>query len=265
MIDDFGLRALVVGLGVACFTGPLGCFVVWRRMAFFGGTLAHSALLGVALGFLLGIDVTLGVAAVGISVALMLVVLERSRTLGSDTILGILAHGALALGLVALAFMENVRIDLMGYLFGDILAVSNADLIWVYGGGLAILGALVFLWRPLLAITVHRDLAFVEGVPVTRVKTAFVLLLALAVALAMKVVGILLVTSLIIIPAAVARRFARTPEQMAVLAILIGWASVGAGIWGSFSADTPTGPTIVVAACLFFAVSGIAGLFMPRR
>ncbi len=262
MMDDFALRAMIVGLGVATVTGPLGCFVVWRRMAFFGGTLAHSALLGVALGFLLNIDVTIGIVAVGVSVALLLVVLERGKTLGSDTILGILAHGALALGLVVLAFMEDVRFDLTGFLFGDILAVSSTDIIWVCGGGAMILGALAYIWRSLLAITVHRDLAFVEGVPVTRIKIAFVLLLALAVALAMKVVGILLVTSLIIIPAAVARRFARTPEQMAVSAVLVGWISVAAGIWGSFSADTPTGPTIVVAACILFAVSGV---FKLRR
>lgn len=256
-MDDFALRALIVGLGVAAVTGPLGCFVVWRRMAFFGGTLAHSALLGVALGFLLGIDPTIGIVAVGVSVALMLVALERSKTLGGDTILGILAHGALALGLVVLAFMEDVRFDLSGFLFGDILAVSTADLIWVCGGGAVILAALACIWRPLLAITVHRDLAFVEGVAVTRVKTAFVLLLAVAVALAMKVVGILLVTSLIIIPAAAARRFSRTPEQMAVLAVVIGWISVGTGIWASFTTDTPTGPTIVVAACIAFAVSAV--------
>ncbi|MBC8158873.1 MAG: metal ABC transporter permease, partial [Alphaproteobacteria bacterium] len=169
----------------------------------------------------------------------------------------ILAHGALALGLVVLALMEDVRFALMAYLFGDILAVSMTDLVWVCGGGVVILAALAAIWRPLLAITVHRDLAFVEGVSVNRTKIAFVLLLALAVALAMKVVGILLVTSLIIIPAAVARRFARNPEQMAVLAIVAGWVSVAAGIWASFSVDAPTGPSIVVAACILFAVSGV--------
>lgn len=264
-MNDFALRALIVGLGVAAVSGPLGCFVIWRRMAFFGGTLAHSALLGIALGFLLGIDLTLGIVVVCISTALLLVMLERNPSLGSDTLLGILAHGALALGLVALTFLENVRVDLMGYLFGDILAVSRTDIMWVLGGGVAILVALVQLWRPLLAITVHRDLAFVEGVPVTRVRIAFVLLLALAVALAMKAVGILLVTSLLIIPAAVARRFSRTPEQMALLAIGVGWLSVAGGIWGSFEADTPTGPTIVVSACILFALSGLVGVLKQRR
>jgi len=264
-MSDFALRALLVGLGVAAVSGPLGCFVVWRRMAFFGGTLAHSALLGIALGFLLGIDLTLGIIAVCIATALLLVLLERNPSLGSDTLLGLLAHGALALGLVALTFLQGVRVDLMGYLFGDILAVSQTDVYWVLGGGAAILAALTWLWRPLLAVTVHRDLAFVEGVPTTRVRIAFVLLLALAVALAMKAVGILLVTSLLIIPAAASRRLARTPEQMALLSVLAGWLSVGGGIWGSFQADTPTGPTIVVAACILFGLSGLAGFVKGRH
>ncbi len=255
-MDDFALRALIVGFGVASVSGPLGCFVVWRRMAFFGGTLAHSALLGVALGFLLGIDLTLGITAVCIAVAMLLVLLERGSSLGSDTILGILAHGALALGLVALAFLEGVRVDLMGYLFGDVLAVSTTDILWVLGGGTVVLAALAAIWRPLLAITIHRDLALVEGVAVTRIQVAFVLLLAVAVALAMKAVGILLVTSLLIVPAAVARRFARTPEQMALLSIAIGCMSVAGGLWGSFTVDTPTGPSIVVFACVLFTLAG---------
>ncbi|MCG8507798.1 MAG: metal ABC transporter permease [Rhodospirillales bacterium] len=264
-MDEFALRALAVGLGIAAVSGPLGCFVVWRRMAFFGGTLAHSALLGVALGFLMGIDLTIGVVAVCLVVAILLVVLERNPALGSDTLLGILAHGSLALGLVILTFIENLRIDLMGYLFGDILAVSDADVVWVAGGGAAILGVLAYLWRPLLAITTHEDLAFVEGVPVKRTRIAFVVLLALAVALAMKAVGILLVTSLLIVPAAAARSLSRTPEQMAGYSALIGCLAVLTGILGSFELDTPTGPSIVVSACLLFALSGALKLRHSRR
>ncbi|MDX9859776.1 MAG: metal ABC transporter permease [Rhodospirillales bacterium] len=264
-MDDFALRALAAGCGVALVSGPLGCFVVWRRMAFFGGALSHSALLGVALGFLLGIDLTIGTVAVCVAVALLLILLERSPTLSGDTLLGILAHGALALGLVVLSFLDAVRIDLMGYLFGDILAVTAADIAWIYGAGAVVMAMLALLWKPLLAITVHADLAVVEGVPVTRVRIAFVLLLAVVVALAMKVVGILLVTSLIIIPAAAARRFARTPEQMAGFAAALGCAAVAAGIWGSFAADVPTGPAIVVAACVVFAGCGAVSALNGRR
>ncbi|MFP4682767.1 MAG: metal ABC transporter permease, partial [Ectothiorhodospira sp.] len=181
-MDDFILRALVGGLAVALVAGPLGSFMVWRRMAYFGDTLAHSALLGVALGFLAGINVNLSVILVCMALAVALVALQRQRRLASDTLLGILAHSGLSLGLVAIAFLETVRIDLMAYLFGDILAVSWVDLWWIIGGGMVALTSLVLLWRPLLAATVHEDLARVEGVPVTAVGVGFMMLIALVIA-----------------------------------------------------------------------------------
>ena len=261
-MDDFLIRALVVGCGVVAVTGPLGCFVVWRRMAFFGGTLAHSALLGVALGFLLDVNLTVGVVAVCLAVAVALVILERGRNLAGDTLLGILAHGTLALGLVALAFLDSVRVDLMVYLFGDILATTSEDIAWVFGGGAVVLALLGVMWRPLLSITVQEDLARVEGMPVEPIRFAFMILLAVVVALAMKVVGILLVTALLIVPAATVRGLARTPEQMAVFAVLAGWLAVGGGLGASVLADTPSGPTIVVVGCLMF---GAATLGLSAR
>ena len=261
MIDDFLLRALVGGLGVALVAGPFGSFVVWRRLAYFGDTLSHSALLGVAFGFILHINLTVGIIVICQLLAILLFLSQRQHQLGSDTMLGIFAHGALSLGLVALAFMENVRIDLVAYLFGDILAISNSDLGWIFaGGGIALIG-LLCLWKPLLAITIHEDLARVEGIPVDRVNWMFLGLIALIVAIMMKVVGMLLVTALLIIPAATARRFAGNPEIMALFASLIGCLAVCAGLYGSFQWDTPTGPTIVVAACLIFVI----GLVLPKR
>jgi zinc transport system permease protein len=254
-VDDFVLRALVAGVGVSLAAGPLGCFVVWRRMAYFGATLAHSALLGVALGLLFDVNVNLGIIAVCLSLALALVALEHDRRFASDTLLGILAHGALALGLVAVAFLGSVRVDLMSYLFGDILAVSAIDIAWIWGGGAACLAGLAAIWRPLLAITVQEDLARVEGVPVARVRTVFMVTIALVIALAMKIVGVLLIVSLLIIPAAAARRFASTPAQMAVGAALMGALSTAAGIGASLHFDTPAGPSIVVAAAALFFLS----------
>ncbi|RCX31329.1 zinc ABC transporter permease subunit ZnuB [Thioalbus denitrificans] len=256
-MDEFLLRALLAGLGVALVAGPLGAFVVWRRMAYFGDTLAHSALLGVALAYLLSIDLNLGVLIACVAVALVLLALQRQQRLASDTLLGILAHTALSLGLVTLAFLETLRVDLMGFLFGDILAVGWRDVALIWAGGLVVLGALALLWRPLLAITVHEELAQVEGVPVVRVRLALTLLLAVVVALAMKVVGILLITSLLIIPAAAARRFSRTPEAMAALAALAGGLAVTGGLAGSLRFDTPAGPSVVVAAALLFALTGL--------
>jgi zinc transport system permease protein len=261
LLDDFMLRALAAGVAVAVVAGPLGSFIVWRRMAYFGDTLAHSSLLGIALGFLLGIRLSLAVLAVCAAVALLLGILQRQRRLATDTLLGILAHSALALGLVVIALVPALRVDLMGYLFGDILAISNQDLPWIYGGGgLALIG-IIAIWRPLLCLTVDQELAKVEGIPVIWVGIMQMLLVALVIAVAMKIVGILLITALMIIPAATARRLAANPEQMAVLASLIGCIAVVAGLMASLQWDTPAGPSIVVAAAAVFLVTNL----MPGR
>jgi zinc transport system permease protein len=265
MIDDFLIRAFAAGFGVVLLAGPLGCFIVWRRMAYFGDSLAHSALLGVALGLILGINPTLGIAVGPVPLPVLLLLMQRQRRLASDTLLGLMSHAGLALGLVALSFFETLRIDLLAYLFGDVLAVTPADLAWIYGGGLLALLVLAAIWRPLLAITVHDDLARAEGVAVLPVRLAFVLLIAVVIAIAMKIVGILLITSLLIIPAATARRFARTPEQMAALAVVAGTLAVAGGLGGSLAFDTPSGPSVVVAAFGLFLVSLAAGaLWRPQ-
>lgn len=259
-MDDFLIRALAAGCGIAALAGPLGSFVVWRRMAYFGDTLSHSALLGVTLGFLLGVNPMIGVMAVCVALALALVGLQRRRTLAADTVLGILSHGSLSLGLVALAFLETLRVDLMAYLFGDILSVTANDLVWIYSGGAVALSGLALLWRRLLAVTVDEDLARVEGMPVDALRLAFMLLIALVIAIAMKIVGILLITSLLIIPAAAARRFTRTPESMAALASVFGVVAVVAGLLASLTWDLPGGPSVVVAAASLFLVGSLVPL-----
>ena len=260
MLDDFFWRALLGGIGVAMLAGPLGCFVVWRRMAYLGDSLAHGALLGIALGLVLDIDLTIGIIASSVALVAFLILLQRQRQLASDTLLVILAHGALSLGLVAVSFFEGQRLDLMVYLFGDILAVGRGDLIWIYSGGAIILAVITCLWRPLLAITVHEELARAEGVKVSFVSIAFMLLIAVTVALAMKVVGILLIASLLIVPAAAARRLAQTPEQMAILASFGGALAVAGGLFGSLEWDAPSGPSIVVAALAVFLLSFAVGV-----
>ncbi len=258
--DSFVVRAVAAGLGVALIAGPLGCFVVWRRMAYFGDTLSHAALTGVALGILLGVDPTVGIAGIGLVMGLLLLGLQQQRRISTDTLLGILSHTALSVGLIVVSFMDTVRFDLMGYLFGDILAVTTLDLAWIYGGGAVLLAALAAIWRPLIALTVDQDTAMVEGAGRLPVRLTFMILMALTVAIAMKVVGILLVTALLIIPPAAARRFATSPEGMAAATVLIGGTAVISGISASFIWDTPSGPSIVAAAALLFALSLAAGL-----
>jgi zinc transport system permease protein len=253
--DPFLWRALIAGIGVAVVAAPLGCFVVWRRMAYFGDTLSHAALLGVALGVVTGVEPMLGVLLAALVTGSVLVTLQRFSEFAVDTVLGILAHSTLALGVVVLSFVEDVRVDLFSYLFGDILAVMTVDIAWILGGGAVVLALLVALWRPLMSLTVHADLARVEGVPVTLVRLAFVLLLAIVVAVAMRLVGILLITSLLVIPPATARRFAATPATMALLAAAAAALAVALGLLASLTWDTPAGPSMVVASAVLFAMA----------
>lgn len=254
-MDDYIVRALAAAFGAAAIAGPLGCFVVWRRMAYFGDTLSHAALAGVALGLVTGIDLTLGVMTVGAAVGLTLLALQSSSRVPTDTLLGILSHSSLAAGMIAIGFLDSVRVDLIGYLFGDVLAVTSADLIWIYAGGALVLAVLAVIWRPLVATTVQADVAAAEGVPAARAKIIYVLLMAVTVALAMKVIGVLLITALLLIPPATARGLVRSPEKMAFAAIGIGMVSAAGGLFASFTFDIATGPAIVATAAMLFCVS----------
>jgi zinc transport system permease protein len=255
MLDDFFVRALIAGIAVALMAGPLGCFIVWRRMAYFGDTMAHSALLGVALHLMFQLNMVAAVFTVAVAISVILILLQRRQALSADALLGILSHATLAIGLVLVAFMTWVRIDLLAYLFGDILAVDKSDIAMVWGGGAIVIGCIVALWRPLLAATVNAELAEAEGLKPERARFLFMVLMALVIAIAMKIVGIMLITSLLIIPAATARRFSSTPEMMAVVASVIGVLAVTGGLYGSLTYDTPSGPSIVVAALILFLLS----------
>lgn len=256
---------LLAGVGTALLAGPLGCFVVWQRMAYFGESLSHSALLGVALGLWLHLPTTLTVLGAGLLLALALAHLHLRSRFSTDTLLGILSHTLLAGGLVILAALPGLRVDLNSLLFGDLLAVSPADTLVIYGL-LAALGlALWRLWQPLIAITVHEELARAEGIAVDRVRTTLIIMMAIAIAVAMKVVGVLLITALLIIPAASAHRLARSPEQMALLASLFGTLAVCGGLALSWFANSPVGPAIVLMAGLLFLVLSTTGTSLTKR
>ncbi len=263
MLDDFLVRALMAGLMVAAAAAPLGCFVVWRRMAYFGDATAHAAILGVALALGFATSVYLGTLVTALAMAVVVSILA-GRGWAMDTMLGVLAHSALAFGLVAVSFLPGVRVDLGAFLFGDILTVTRADLAVIGAGSAAVLGLMAWRWRRLLAATVSEDLARAHGIDAARERLVMTLALALTVAVALRVVGALLIAALLIVPAAAARVVARSPEGMALGALAVGWVAVGAGLWLSLAWDTPAGPSIVAAGATIFAAlmvgAGVARL-----
>ena len=258
MLDDFLVRAGLAGVGLSLATGPLGSFVVWRRMAYFGDATAHAAILGVALALATDLPVGLGTLVVALAMAVTVSTLS-AKGWAMDTTLGVMAHGALAVGLVAVSFIPSVRTDLSAYLFGDILAVSRVDLLFIWGGAGVVLALLIRRWQALLTATVNADLAHASGINPDRERLVLTLALALVVAVAIKVVGALLIAAMLIIPAAAARGVARTPEAMAVGASVIGALATVAGLWASLQWDTPAGPSIIVAATVVFVLSVGAG------
>jgi len=261
---DFVARGIVAGVGIALVAGPLGSIIVWRRMANFGDTLAHSTLLGLCFALLLNIHPYIGLTSTCILVACLLALLSRRHHLANDTILSILAYGTLAIGLILATVLKGIRVDLLGYLYGDILAVNNSDLIWIYCVDFIAIVALILLWRQILSMTVHEDLARVEGVPVVFVQWILVILMAIVFAVAMKLVGILLITALLIIPASSARQITKTPEQMAIIASVLGSLAVYGGLSISGIWDWPAGPAIVVVSLCIFALSMIASIAIRR-
>tara|TARA_Y200000002_G_scaffold271675_1_gene226162 strand:- start:196 stop:999 length:804 start_codon:yes stop_codon:yes gene_type:complete len=255
MFDDFFIRALIAGIGIAIVVGPLGCFVIWRRLSYFGDTLSHSALLGVTLAYSFSLNISLSVFIVSAVVALLLINLQKRTKLAGDSLLGLLAHSTLAIGLVLIGFLSYIRFDLMGLLFGDILAVTIEDLALVWFGGFVILGILYFIWKSLFSATVNFDLSAAEGMKPEVSNLIFTLLLAGVIALSIKMIGALLITGLLLIPAATARNISNSPNQMVFLATLVGVISVIAGLFTSLELNTSSGPTIIVVALILFIIS----------
>jgi len=265
MFDDFLTRSILAGVAIAIIAGPLGCLIVWRRMSFFGDSLAHSALLGVALGVAIDLSPQIAVPMVTFAVCFILVAIKRRSHLPSDAVLGIIAHSTLALGLVTISLLGSYELSVMRVLLGDILSVTKQDLAIIYGGGGLILIGLFFYWRAFLAATISPDIATAEGLSPQQSEWIFMVMIALVVAIALKLIGALLITAMLVIPAAAARRLSPTPEIMAGIAILIALLAMGGGIFGSLQFDTPTGPSIVLAAAAMFGIVHLLPLEHKRK
>lgn len=261
MIDfffyDFMGRALLAAVGMGCISSVMGCFLLWRRMAFFGDAMAHAAVLGVALGTILSLNVYLFIAIICVVAAVIVGLLQQRSRIPVDTWLAAISYTALALGIIVISKTKGIRIDPEAILFGDILSVSRQDLAWIYSAVVLVWGVIILRWQELMMLTLDEELALTAGVPVSALRLTFTFCLAVVTAVGIKASGALLLPALMILPAAAMARFARSPEVMVLGATAISLLSSALGILGSFHFDTPSGPTIVIIACGFFILSAV--------
>ncbi|KGB27380.1 membrane protein [Candidatus Liberibacter solanacearum] len=260
MYNEFFIRALFAGIGIILSTGPLGCFIVWQRMTYFGDTIAHSALLGVAFSLMLNLPLPLCIFMVAALTSIILLQIQKSEFIASDAILGVITHSTISISLIMLSFMTWVNTDLTSFLFGDILAVNTNDIIIIWSAGILNIVILIKIWKSLLATTVNYELAKAEGMQPEKVKLIFTMITALMISISIKFIGITLITSLLILPTVTARRFATSPENMVILTTVIGILGVILGLYGSLIFDTPSGPSIIITSLIFFILSFLRDL-----
>ena len=274
------MTPLIAPLVLAVIAGPVGCLIVWRRMAYFGDAIAHSALLGVAVGLFIGFAPNIGVALISAFFAVLLVYLQHRRKLSIDTLLGILAHGALALGLL-LVFWSAVetghgvhneaehKIDphqlLETYLLGSLENISMYQNISLIIGASVIGVILKLIWEPLILMTLNMDLARAEGVPTLRLQYIMMGIMTSLVVMGMQITGVLFISSLLIIPAAAARQISTTPEKMIIWAIIFAFSGVSIGYLASKLADLPPGPAIISTITTIFIISLLISIFLRRK
>ena len=262
--DPFILRGILAGIAVALISGLVGCFVVWKRMSYYGESIAHSSLLGVGFAILMGVSINLGIVFTCLLFGILFLWLQHSKVLSSDTLLGVLAHLALALGIIVIS-LNKIKIDIHAFLFGDILTVSSSDLWGMYLGVLIAVFLICYNWSSLLLVTIDEDLAKAEGVNTLNINLLFTFILTIVVAISIQIIGLLLITAMLIIPAAASRRLANSPETMALVATFIGIVSVILGVMLSVEIDAPSGPSIVLVSAILFFLSPFLSIFVIKK
>ena len=253
--EPFLLRALLAGIGISLITAPLGCFVVWQRMAYLGEAMAHSGLMGIVLAMAFASALSFGLGIAFLLLAFGLYWLRQKRGLTSDTALGILSHSMLALGLVLFSLMQGS--NLVGFLFGNILGISWTEIAVIYIGAVVINLLIKLCWKPLLMTIAYQELAQAEGIKTNWLQIMLLVLMAAAMTLGFRLAGVLLISSLLLLPAAAAAQISRSPLQMVLLSCNAGIMATILGLLFSIQYDTPSGPSIVLAAALIFLLHAL--------
>jgi len=254
-LDDFLVRSVIAGLIMVAIAAPMGCLMVWQRLAFLSDTLGHAAVMGVGLGLLLEVTPVFGVLAVALLIVFSLNRVNTFNSALSETTLAIISHTGLAGGIILVGLLPAQAVNLEAILFGDLLATTSADLIRLLITTVVLLLLLLHHWRSFVAVSVSREIAQAEGIEVRKVQLLMYIMIALLVAVMMKVMGVLLIAAMLVIPTTSARLFSRSPEQMVAVSALYGLGALAGGITSSFHFDWQTGPAIVVSATMLLLIT----------
>jgi len=261
-MPEFMWVAALGGLLTSLMTASIGTLMLWRRMTYLGDALAHTALLGLSLGLWLSLPLELALAAITMLVAILIALNHRQKDLSIDVFIAIAAHSSLALGLLAISFLPSARLDLMGYLFGDLLNLTPTDLIWLALVAVVVLSWIIMNWRALVLSSLNPELAQLAGLKPKRLQWILSLLIALVIAVSIKLVGALLMTALLITPAAIARAWSRSPQQMMLSAILVSVLAVWLGLGLSYHWDLPTAASIVSLLFAGFVLTRVGSAYL---
>ncbi|MCH2547006.1 MAG: metal ABC transporter permease [Alphaproteobacteria bacterium] len=264
-MDDLILRAIFAAIGIGLLAGMLGSFIIWRRMSYMGDAMGHASLMGVVLGLLLGVLPFYTILAVATFIGLLLSQLQKDKRLPFDALLGVVSTGGLAVGLLVYGAMPTRQVDLYGYLFGDILAVNSQQLLLIYGA-LIVQGILIYSqWRALLRMIIHEDIARIEQVPVGKLQIMLTICIAVTVALALQIVGMLLITAMLVIPPLAARPLSGNPQQMVIGSMALAVIAAIGGVVLSYHYNLSTGPSIVLVAIALFVMTLMSAKLLKRQ
>ncbi|MBI4685221.1 MAG: metal ABC transporter permease [Nitrospirae bacterium] len=251
----FMQRALITGVVISILTGVISVFVVLRRVSFVGSGIAHAAFGGVAIGFLLGINPVITAMIYSVLVAFGIEAITSRGRVAEDTAIGVFFSSSMALGIVLISLSKSYNVDLFGYLFGSILAISEEEMLLTIVVTIIVLSTLLITMKELLLITFNEELAVVSGIPTRLIKAIFLISMAVAIVASIKVVGIILVSALLVIPGAVAQLITRSFYPMIFLSCFIAVFSTITGLYLSYLFDLSSGGAIVliITACFFAA------------
>ncbi|KDB19613.1 metal ABC transporter permease [Wolbachia endosymbiont of Glossina morsitans morsitans] len=263
LTQDFFINSLVAVVVISLVTGALGSFMIWQRLSYLGDSLSHSSLLGVALALIFEISPSLSIMLIAITFAILLS-LNFNRLYSADTILNIVTNVVLSSSLILMSFLPSGNNSIISSLFGDILTLDQSDIVLIFLTSAVVTLILIFRWRYWLMISINQDLAVVEKINVNFVRLEFLITLAIFIAIAAKLIGILLVAAFLLIPAASARLISKTPMEMIIVATVFSVISGISGLMLSASFDLLTGPAIILVAAVYLIIAYFIRLVLSR-